>query len=147
MCLTKQLDMSKTSVEISTDKSQLDVDCIHKYLSERSYWAKGRTKAEVEATIDNSMCFGLYINGELAAFTRLVTDLTCFAYLMDLFVLEQYRGKGCSKRLLEFVFSYPTLQTVSFLLRTSDATELYKQFGFKAIDQKNDFMRRAPTSE
>ncbi|MCF2910070.1 GNAT family N-acetyltransferase [Pseudoalteromonas sp. DL2-H2.2] len=131
------------SIKVSSDKTLLDVDVIHNYISERSYWGQGRTKDQVLKSIDNSICFGLYVEGSQVAFARVVTDAVCCAYLLDLFVLEEHRGKGYSKQILEAVFAHPELQTVSCLLRTADAQGLYQQFGFEPVGNQNDFMRRS----
>lgn len=83
-------------IQFSTDKSKLQIDIIHRFLTE-TYWAKGRTVDEVETTIDNSLCFGVYLNDEQIGFARVVTDYTVFVYLMDVFILPQYRNNGYSK--------------------------------------------------
>ena len=83
---------------ISTDKSRLDIAVIHEFLCHHSYWAKGRSLENVKESIDNSLCFGLYDGAEkLFGFARAITDKVAFAYIMDVFVLEDYRGKGFGK--------------------------------------------------
>jgi GNAT superfamily N-acetyltransferase len=84
---------------ISDDKSKLDVELIHNFLT-TSYWAKGRTIEEVKKSIEHSICFGVYKGGKQIGFARIVTDYTVIAYLMDVFILEEYRGNGFSKLLL-----------------------------------------------
>ena len=130
-------------IHISTDKSLLDIDVIYRYISERSYWGRGRTRAQIQKSIENSICFGLYVDGSLAAFIRVVTDSVCVGYLLDLFVLEEYRGKGYAKRLLETVFAHPEIRSVRCLLRTDDAQGLYQKFGFKRVEPDNNLMHRA----
>lgn len=118
---------------ISTDKSKLDVAVIHDFLSNRSYWGKGRTFEAVQKTIDNSLCFGAYDKkDQLAGFARVVTDLTIFAYLMDVFILEDNRGRGLGKQLIDHIINYPDLQGIRFWrLDTDDAHGLYRKYGFK----------------
>ena len=84
---------------ISTDKRLLDIRTIHEYLSERSYWAKGRTLETVQKSIEHSVCVGVYdTDGKLVGFGRVLTDYAVFAYIMDVFILEPYRGKGLGSR-------------------------------------------------
>ena len=129
-------------IQVSTDKSLLDIEVIYRYISERSYWGRGRTREQVQKSIENSICFGLYVDGSLAAFIRVVTDSVCVGYLLDLFVLEEHRGKGYAKRLLEIVFAHPEIGSVRCLLRTDDAQGLYQKFGFKRLDPDNNLMYR-----
>jgi GNAT superfamily N-acetyltransferase len=121
------------SYVISTDKSKLDVTIIHDFLSNRSYWGRGRTVEAVQKTIDNSLRFGAYNKEDrLADFARIVSDLTIFAYFMDVFVLEEHRGLGLGKQLIDYIINYPALQDVRFWrLDTNDAHDLYRKFGFQ----------------
>ena len=97
---------------ITTDISKLDVNVIHQFLSEESYWAKGIPKHVVEKSIANSLCFGLFYKNEQIGFARLVTDKATFAYLADVFILKEYRGKGLSKWLMKTIQSHPELQNL-----------------------------------
>ncbi|MDX5594077.1 GNAT family N-acetyltransferase [Pseudovibrio sp. SPO723] len=121
--------------EISSDKSRLDLYCIHHFLSEVSYWAKGIPQAIVARSIENSLCFGAYASGgEQVGFARVITDYATFGYLADVFVLPAHRGQGISKKLIEAVVSHPDLKDLRRLsLITDDAQGLYRQFGFKDI--------------
>ena len=94
---------------ISTDRSRLDLGVIHGYLR-GSYWATGVPEDVVRRSIENSLYFGLYRGEEQAGFARVVTDRATFAYLADVFVLEEHRGRGLGKRLVEAVVSHPDLQ-------------------------------------
>lgn len=133
---------------ISTDKSKLDIERIHAFLANESYWAKGRSLANVKNTIENSLCFGLYKNDrELVGFARAVTDKTVFAFLMDVFVLNEYRGRGLGKMLVKHVLSHPELQTVRWLLGTEDAHGLYSQFGFKGVENPRKLMSKPAPSD
>ncbi|MDQ0467975.1 GNAT family N-acetyltransferase [Labrys wisconsinensis] len=127
--------------EISTDPGRLDRDIIHRFLSEESYWCPGIPRSVVETSIDHSLCFGIYHDGRLAGFARVVTDRATFALVADVFVLEPHRGKGLSKWLMHEVTQHPDLQGLRrLLLLTSDAHALYKQFGFGEIGNAWRFM-------
>ncbi|WP_109098054.1 GNAT family N-acetyltransferase [Aquimarina sp. AU58] len=122
------------SIVISTDKEKLDIDFIHKFLT-RSYWATGRTKEQVKTTIEHSMCFGIYLDQKQIGFTRVLTDYVVYAYLMDVFIIEQQRGNGYAKQLMQVVMDHPELQAIRrWMLLTKDAHKLYQQFGFDSID-------------
>lgn len=121
---------------ISDDPALLDIDIIHDFLSNRSYWAEGIPRGIVEKSIANSLCFGLYNSGKQIGFARLVTDKATFAYLADVFVLEEYRGKGLSKWLVELIQSHPEVQGFRrWMLMTRDAQGLYEQFGWTVLDE------------
>ncbi|MFZ6649366.1 GNAT family N-acetyltransferase [Undibacterium sp. TJN25] len=120
-------------MEISTDKSALDITLIHQFLSTQSAWAKGIPRELVQRSIGNSLCFGGYADGRQIAFARVVSDFATFAYLVDVFVVPQQRGKGHSKALVKAVLAHPDLQGLRrFMLASSDARGLYAQFGFRA---------------
>ena len=130
---------------ITTDSARLDVSTIHKYLCHESYWAQGRTKAEVATSISNSLCFGLYAtNGSQAGFARIVTDEATFAWLCDVFVLEAHRGRGLAKWLVETVVRHPRLRSLPrILLATRDAHTLYNKYGgFERLPDPDRWMAR-----
>lgn len=117
----------------STDKSRLNVKSIHAFLT-NVYWAKGRSIETVQSCIENSICFGVYRGPEQVAFARVVSDGAIFAYLMDVFVVPAYRGKGISKKLMEAILADPFLGNVKkWLLATDDAHRLYARFGFAPL--------------
>lgn len=129
-------------IEISTDKAKLQVELIHQFLTS-TYWAKGRTLEEVQKTIDHCLCFGIYIDGKQIGFARVATDYTVFAYLMDVFVLPEFRGKGYSKQLMEAVHTEPKLQSCKvWMLKTADAHGLYKQFDYTQLKNPERLMER-----
>lgn len=123
------------TVAISTDRSRLDVDLIHRYLSEESYWAKGIPRELVQRALEHSLCFGAYDGEALVGFARVVTDYATFGYIADVFVLPSHRGRGVSKRLMAAIRAHPELQRLRrWHLVTRDAHGLYEQFGFRAIE-------------
>jgi len=127
---------------ISDDNSKLDVELIHKFLTS-SYWAEGRTLDEVKNSIENSICFGVYKNDRQIGFARVVSDLTLIAYLMDVFIIEEYRGKGNSKLLLKRIFEDDRFKRVKkWMLATKDAHSLYAEFGFKKIKNVDRLMEK-----
>jgi len=127
---------------ISDDKTKLDIELIHNFLT-TSYWAVGRTIEEVKKSIEHSICFGVYKDGKQIGFARIVTDYTVIAYLMDVFILEEYRGKGFSKLLLKRIFEDERFKRVKkWMLATKDAHSLYAQFGFGGIKNPDRLMEK-----
>jgi len=126
--------------EISTDPARLDVDAIHAFLT-HSYWSPGIPRATVARAIANSLCFGVFWQGQQVGFARMVTDKTTFAYLCDVYVLEAHRGHGVSKQLMEHVMQHPDLQGLRrMMLATRDAHGLYTQFGFTPLSAPDRIM-------
>ncbi len=120
---------------LSTDKYLLQIDSIHNFLSTQSYWANDVPKSIVKKSILNSLCFGIYQNNIQIGFARIVTDYSTFAYLCDVYVVDEHRGKGLSKWLMEKIMKHPDLQNLRrFTLGTRDAHELYRKFGFREPD-------------
>src|ERR1700733_7772412 len=99
----------KKGYTISTDKTLIDFSAVFKYLSEESYWAAGIPEERLKRAIQNSMCFGVYKDGEQAGFARAVTDQATFAYICDVFILPGYRGLGLSKWLIQTIIEHPDL--------------------------------------
>lgn len=120
---------------ISTEKSKLDINMIEAYLSNRSYWAQGRSREKIVTSIENSMCFGVYSNeGKQVGFARVLTDFAVFAWIMDVFILEEFRGKALGKMLMAAITDHPALQGLErWGLGTKDAHGLYEQFGFSKL--------------
>lgn len=129
-------------IVISTDKSKLNVKLIHQFLI-NTYWAKGRTLAQVQTTIDNCLCFGVYIDNNQIGFGRVATDYAVFAYVMDIFILPEYRGKGYSKELMETIVNANELKDCkTWMLKTADAHGLYKEFGFAELHNPDIVMEK-----
>ncbi len=128
-------------IQISTDKKRLNTKLIHEFLSQKSYWAKGRNIEIVERSIENSLCFGVYSDNQQIGFARVVTDYAVFAWLLDVFILEAYRGKGYGKLLMNAIMTHEKLQNLQrWGLGTEDAHGLYRQFGFKPLRKPENIM-------
>jgi GNAT superfamily N-acetyltransferase len=127
---------------ISTDKSLLDFDVIHGYLS-CSYWSEEIPEEIVKKAIENSLCFGVYNKNKQIGFARVISDYSTFAYLADVFILEEERGKGLSKWLVECILKHEQLQGLrNFCLLTRDAHTLYERFGFKSLERPGNFLAK-----
>jgi GNAT superfamily N-acetyltransferase len=140
---------------ITTDKSKMDINAIHQYLSKESYWAENIPVETVERSVEGSLCFGIFWKDEQVGFARVITDCATFAYLADVYVLTPHRGRGLSKWLMEVIMTHPQLQGLRrWMLATLDAHGLYAQFGFQPIDKperlmgiKNDEVYQPPQSQ
>ncbi len=132
------------SITISTDKAKLNIPLIHKFLSEDSYWAKKIPLDIVERGIENSLNFGVYDGEKQIGYARVITDYASFAYMADVFILQEYRGNGFSKQLVKFIREYPTLQGLRrWMLGTADAHTLYQKYGFKELANPDRFLEIA----
>jgi N-acetylglutamate synthase-like GNAT family acetyltransferase len=126
---------------ISDDPALLDLDVVHAFIANESYWAKGIPKALVERTIANSLCWGVYFEGKQIGFARVISDKATFAYLCDVFIAAGHRGKGLSKALVATILAHPDLQNLRrWMLVTADAQKLYEQFGFRIVSQPERHM-------
>ena len=129
-------------ISVSIDKTKLDVPFIQNFLKD-IYWAAGRTIDEVQTCIDNSFCFGIYLNDIQIGFARVITDYVVFAYVMDVFIAEEHRGKGYSSILISAMMNEPVLKNIKiWRLATSDAHFLYDKFGFKALAHPEKMMEK-----
>ena len=128
---------------ISTDRSRLDLDLIHDFISNHSYWGTGRAREVVQRSIENSLPFGEYKGEEQVGFARIVTDYATFAWVAVVFVLPEHRGRGLSKSLMEVILAHPRLQGFRrWVLATKDAHGLYEQFGFIPLHRPERWMER-----
>jgi GNAT superfamily N-acetyltransferase len=142
-----EYEITEGDVVISDDKTRLDIPLIHAFLSERSYWAQGVPIEIVERSIRNSLCFGMFKAGRQIGFARVVTDFTTFAWLADVFIVEEVRGGGFGKKLVAAVVGHPELQQLRrFMLGTRDAHQLYEQFGFASLKFPERFMEFGPVN-
>ena len=141
------MKFTKGNYEIDTDKERLDRKLIHEFLL-TTYWAQTITFEKVNKAIENSLCFGMYSEGKQIGFARVLSDFSGFAYLADVFVLPEHRGKGLSKWLMEAVLDYPDLQDLRrWLLATKDAHSLYEKFGFTPLENPKQFMELHDTEK
>ena len=127
--------------EFDDDKSRLQINEIHKMLSE-AYWCKGVPTATVQSAIDGSICIGVYhIQGEQVGFARVVTDGATFAWICDVIVNDKHRGQGLSKAMMDRILKHPALQGLRRIcLATKDAHKLYEKFGFKVTESPQNWM-------
>jgi GNAT superfamily N-acetyltransferase len=125
------MEINKDNYTISTDKSRINPEWVHDYLCHHSYWAQGVPADIVKKSIDNSLCFGIYHGLKQVGFARVVSDFATYAYLADVFVIAEERGKGLSKWLMQVIIDHSQLQGLRrFVLATKDAHDLYARFGF-----------------
>ena len=152
------MEWREGDIRVSDERELLDVDVIHAFLR-RSYWAPGIPREVVERSIAGSLCFGVYhqplagepgppaaagaARGAQIGFARAVTDCATFAYLADVFVLEEWRGRGLSKLIMRCVGEHPKLQGLRrWMLATADAHGLYRQFGFDSPGDTSRLMEK-----
>jgi GNAT superfamily N-acetyltransferase len=139
--------IQKNNFFISTDASKINIEAVHHYLCNESYWAKNIPLNIVQKSIQGSLCFGVYKKENETAFTqvgfaRIITDKATFAYLADVFIIEKYRGMGLSKWLMQEIMGHEELQGLrGWMLGTKDAHGLYEQFGFKRLENSERIMR------
>lgn len=130
----------KDNYTISTDKSKLDISVIHDFLS-TSYWSEDIPMEIVQKAIENSLCFGLYCGSKQIGFARMISDYATFAYLADVFIVQEERGKGLSKWLMGCILKHKELQGLrNICLLTRDAHSLYAQYGFENLLKPQNFM-------
>ncbi|MFI5453279.1 GNAT family N-acetyltransferase [Pedobacter sp. UC225_61] len=128
------MEIKENGFIFSDDSNLVYITAVHHYLSTQSYWAKSIPLELVKKSIANSLCFGVYKDGKQAGFARWVTDRATFAYLCDVYIEEQFRGLGLSKKLMSLMMFHPDLQGLrTYTLGTLDAHGLYEQYGFKAL--------------
>ena len=135
---------TKNGFFISTDKTLLDIDMIHRFLHGESYWAKNIPLKIVRRSIKGSLCFGVYTKRhKQIGFARVITDKATFGYIADVFILSEYRGKGLGKWMMEEILQHPELQNFrSWHLGTKDAHTLYNKFGFESVGNSERMMRK-----
>ena len=128
---------------ISTDKTRLDLAIIHDFISNHSYWGRGRKIKTVQRSLDHSLNFGIFKKDQQVGFARVVTDFATFAWIADVFILEEHRGQGLAKWLMKSILSHPELQGFRrWVLATKDAHELYRKFGFQELRRPERWLER-----
>jgi len=143
------------ALRLSTDPAEMDVAAIHAALG-GMYWAQGIPLEVVRRAIAGSLPFGIFDGRRQVAFARVVTDRATFAYVADVYVLEEYRGRGLAARLMDAILAHPDLQGLRrWLLMTRDAHGLYERYGFVRVPGNDRMMEkvdrevytRPPTTE
>ena len=141
----QRFEQQREAFIISTDPARLDHEAIHAYLTNESHWAKGVTRETVERAIANSLCFGLYHGEKQIGLARVISDYATYAYLDDVFVLAEYRGRGLGAWLMECVVAHPQLQGLRrFGLATVDKQDFYGRFGWRALHYPERHMEKLP---
>jgi GNAT superfamily N-acetyltransferase len=139
------IEVARGEFLVSTDRSRIDVDAVHAFLTQ-SYWSPGVPIDVVRRAIAGSICFGIYHHRRQVGFARVISDQATYAYLSDIFVLDEYRGRGLAKWMMEVIMAHPALQGLRrFSLSTRDAHALYAQFGFELVanpDRQMEILRR-----
>ncbi|MFH2709146.1 GNAT family N-acetyltransferase [Klebsiella aerogenes] len=137
MNISEIYEWRKNSYLVSTDREKLDVKAIHRYLT-RSTWAKGINLDTVATSIENSLNFGIYHHDTQIGFARLITDFATFAYLCDVYVLEEYQGEGLGRWMMECLHNHPLFEQLRrIMLFTTTAPWLYEKFGYQPVNQEN----------
>jgi len=140
--MPQSIEIHRDDFIISTDNARLDLDAVVDLLS-HAYWTTGRTRETIVHSIQHSLVFGLYDGKRQIGLARVVSDYATFAWLCDVFIDEEYRGRGLGKWLMETVTGHPDLQGLKrFLLVTRDAHGLYAQFGWKPLSSPDRWMER-----
>ena len=120
----------------------MDLDVIFPFIK-NSYWGSMRTYDEQKIAVENTLNFGLFKNGKQIAYTRVMTDMVFFAYLLDVFVVEEEQGKGYAKILTDKILNFPSLKDIDkWMLATKDAHSLYEKFGFERVKSPEKLMDR-----
>jgi GNAT superfamily N-acetyltransferase len=121
--------------ELSSDRDRIDLARVHRWLSTDAYWAIDRPLERMRAALDGSEPFGVYHRGDQVAVARIITDGTIFAYLCDVYVAPEHRGKGLGGWLVAALCDHLTARGLTrFLLVTRDAQPLYARHGFRPVE-------------
>jgi len=135
-------EVHKGNLTISTDPHRLDLEAICTFLAQ-SYWADTRTRATIQRSIEHSLVFGVYDGQRQVAMARLVTDFATFAWLCDVFVAQEYRGRGIGKWLMESILAHPELHGLRrWILTSRDAQGLYSRYGYTPLRNPERWMER-----
>jgi GNAT superfamily N-acetyltransferase len=136
----KIIEWRSGEFEVTTDRDRLEIQTIYDFLALESEWARGIAREIVERSIEHSLCFGIFHRNRQVGFARVITDCLTIAYLGDVFVLEDYRGRGLAKWLMECVVAHPALHGLRhWILVTADAHDLYRKSGFTPLARPEKF--------
>lgn len=124
----------KDDFAISCDKGRVDIDALCDMLS-RAYWAKDRSREQIEKSVANSLCFSLFHDDEQIGFARVLTDGMAYAIILDMFIHEKFRGQGLGKWLVKCICKHPEVTPLRQVLWTSDADDFYRQVGFEEMSK------------
>ena len=137
----KNIEFNFGEYHFSTDKNKMDIPAIHDFLSNHSGWSNNIPIEKVELSVQNSLNFGVFHDNRQIGFARIISDFSTIAYLGDVYLLNDYRGKGISKKLMDFIMSHPNLQGLRrWILLTSTADWLYEKYGFEKIPNPEIYM-------
>ncbi len=132
----------ENNIYFSSETNDMDLDIIYSFVK-NTYWGESRTIEEQKTAIENTINFGLFHNGNQIAYARVMTDKVFFAYLLDVFVIEAYQGKGYSKLLIDKILNFPELKNIDkWMLATKDAHKLYEKFGFSIVKSPEKLMEK-----
>jgi GNAT superfamily N-acetyltransferase len=127
----KQIDHTFFEYHFSSDKSLMQWNAIHDWLSTQSYWSKNIPFETVKSAGENSFCIGVFYQDVQVGYARIITDFSTFGYLADVYIVQAHRKKGLSKQLMECIMQLDWIHGLrKFMLATQDAHELYKKYGF-----------------
>ncbi len=133
-------DTRRGEFGLTAARERIDVGAVHAFLT-RSFWAEGISRDLVARSIANSLCVGLFHGSAQIGFARVVTDSSTYAYLCDVYVLEEYRGQGLGTWMMEYTIAHPDLQGLRrFQLVTRDAHRLYRRVGFSGLSMPDRHM-------
>ncbi len=139
----KVIETHRNDYTISTNKDKLDIRSIHEFLAKETDWANGIPMITLKTSIENSLNFGLYYKDKQIGFARIISDYSTIAYLGDVYILKEYRGKGLSKWLINEIMKHPNLKGLRrWILLTDTAEWLYKKFGFTEIANPEFYMEK-----
>jgi GNAT superfamily N-acetyltransferase len=135
-------ELTRDTLTVSTDTKRIDLEVVCDFLS-RAYWAQKRSRATIARSLRNSLFFGVYDCARMVGMARVITDYATLAWLCDVFVHEDYRGRGIGKWLMECTLAHPDLQGLRrWILATTDAHGLYRQYGYQPLENIEWWMER-----
>jgi GNAT superfamily N-acetyltransferase len=125
---------------ISTDRARLDLDLIHRFLSQEFWDSEGIPADVFERSIEHSLCLGVYEGERQVGFARVVTDRATFAFISDDFVVESHRGRGLATWLMQCILAHPDLQRLRRIMLVTRDPRLYSKSGFTPLKAPDTYM-------